>query len=131
MKALALAGAVFTLVIFAGPQQASAATVTARIGKKCTPQTATLVVPRGKKAVSFKLHQLRNGVKCGRAGRPESKGWGISKNGGKVYYWSKWRNKKPSELGGPLKNLQLAPGSYQVFVDGGRGALARISYSLR
>lgn len=128
MKTFASTLTVLALLLLASPQPAYAGSATARINNKCSPQSGTIVVPKGKKAVGFRLQQLQNGIKCRVGGKPDGKGWGIMSRGRKIYYWHQWRNKKPSEIGGPLNKLELKPGRYHVFVDGGRGAVARVSF---
>ena len=111
--------------------EANARTVSASISTSCASRQGAIVVSPGKKAFGFRVLQLRNGVKCHGVGRADSRGWGITRNGRRIYYWSQWRQQPRRESGGPLGRLQLGPGRYQVFVDGGRGALAQISYQVR
>ena len=105
---------------------------TAQITNSCVPQNGTLVVPAGKTASGFRVEGLGNGYKCRGAGSPDSRGWGIkTASGSRVYSWSRFKSKKPYESGGPLSSLRLAAGTYYVYVDGGKGALVKIAYTLR
>lgn len=112
------------------PALAFGGEVTATINSTCILQNATITVPAGKVASGFAVKTLSNGTSCSTGGAPDSKGWGVTLNGNKVYYWSQWQNNAPSEIGGPLTALSLGPGTYQVFVDGGSGAMANITFNL-
>ncbi|MBT3218267.1 MAG: hypothetical protein HN348_04195 [Proteobacteria bacterium] len=119
---------IITSVLF--PVIAFGGEVTATINSSCILQNATITVPAGQAATAFVVKALSNGTSCSTGGTPDSKGWGITLNGNKVYYWSQWQANAPSEIGGPLSGLSLGPGTYQVFVDGGSGANANISFNL-
>lgn len=106
--------------------------VEAKISSKCSPVPGAISVPAGKTATGFKLLYLANGQNCHTGGTADSKGWSIKNARGKnVYSWSAYKRNKPIELGGPLSKLSIGPGVYKVYVDGGRGALARVQYTLK
>jgi hypothetical protein len=119
------------LALVTFPSLAFADNVTATIDGNCAAKNASLVVPAGKTATGFSVATLAPGSKCKVGGVPDSKGWGIIKNGGKVYYWSQFKSNQPSEVGGLLINLVLQPGTYEVFVDGGSGATATINFTVK
>ena len=110
--------------------EAAAQKTTARISGKCAPVPATITVPAGKTATSFKVVSLTNGTKCTVGGTPDAKGWSIKAANRTVYSWSKFKNNAPSERGGPLKALKLKPGKYKVYVDGGANAAVTIQWRM-
>lgn len=100
---------------------AHAEKVSASIVANCLPQWGHLVVPAGQTAVNFQVTSLGAGTTCGPAPSAISqRGWGISQNGGQIYR---------SDM--PLGGLTLSAGAYEVYVDGGQGAVVEVVYSLR
>ena len=118
-------------VLFLLPSLALAESATPTIDSKCALHPATITVPAGKTASGFSVGTLENGVKCVVGGVHDNKGWGITLNGGKKYYWSQFKSNAPTEIGGPLSALVLPAGTYSVFVDGGSGARAVINYTIK
>ncbi len=106
--------------------------LTAVIDKECLSQPASLTVPEGKSASSFKLLGFQEGTACHEGGAPENKGYAIrdGKNN-PAYMWSQYRDQKPYERGGPLESLVLKPGEYALSVAGGAGARVELSYELK
>ena len=47
-----------------------------------------------------------------------------------IYQWTQFEINKPSEIGGPLKNLTLPPGKYLLVISGGRGTQVEIEFEL-
>ncbi len=129
MKKTVFLSIVLISLLFSG--HALAAKVHATVDGKCQLHPATITVPAGKTATGFKLVSLTNGKSCVTGGTPDNKGWGITKNGQKVYYWNKFKRNAPTVKGGPLSSLSLSPGTYKVFVDGGSGARAAVQYTLK
>ena len=119
----------FALFLF--PATSLADSVTATIDGNCALKSVTITVPAGKTASGFSVATLEAGTKCKVGGVPDSKGWGISLNGAKKYYWSQFKSNAPTETGGPLSNVTLSAGTYTVFVDGGAGARAVINYTIK
>ncbi len=106
--------------------------VEAGIDDKCRSKPADFQVPEGKTATDFKREVLEAGKSCHEGGEPENVGFSIKGRRGKdVYYWSRYKNNKPYEKGGPLKNLELEYGEYTLTAAGGAGAKVRISYKLK
>ena len=129
--ALLTSGLALGLLALVFSTDALAAKSVAKIDAKCQLHTATLTVPAGKTATGFKITKLEKGKLCKTNGTPDNKGWGITKGGGKVYYWNKFKKNAPTERGGPLSQLALGAGTYRVFVDGGAGAVAVVQYTLK
>jgi hypothetical protein len=127
LKKTLLFGALLTLI----PTLAFAESVTTTIDGNCALKSATITVPAGKTASGFSLGTLVAGTKCKVGGAPDTKGWGITKGGAKVYYWSQFKGGSPSEIGGTLSGLVLQAGTYSVFVDGGSGASATVSFTIK
>ena len=98
---------ILTTILLLIPSLASADSVTATVDSKCTSLNATFTVPAGKTATNFSILTLEQGVKCTVGGVYDSKGWGIILNGNKVYYWNKFKNNAPTEIGGPLNRVSL------------------------
>ena len=121
----------FTFLLSLIPALAFGESVTATIDGSCASKNGTITVPAGKTASGFSVGSLANGAKCKVGGTPDSKGWGITKGGAKVYYWSSFKGGNPTVIGGALSGLVLQPGTYGVFVDGGSGAKAVINYTLK
>lgn len=129
MKKMLLSVVVLSF-LWTNESEAKTIKVSATITSRCAPKNATIVIPKGKKANGFRIGRLDNGHKCKIGGKPDSKGWGIKQGFKTLYYWSRFKNKKPHEKGGPLNKLQLGPGRYHIFVNGGRGAIAQVQYNL-
>ncbi|MFH1532648.1 MAG: hypothetical protein ABIK09_18130 [Pseudomonadota bacterium] len=127
LKRTLLFVALLTLI----PTLAFAESVTATIDGSCALKSATITVPAGKTASGFSLGALAAGTKCTVGGAPDTKGWGITSGGVKVYYWSSFKGGSPSEVGGALSGLVLQPGTYGVFVDGGAGASATVNFTIK
>ncbi len=127
LKKTMLFVALLTLI----PTLAFAESVTATIDGNCAAKNGTITVPAGKTASGFTLGTLAAGTKCKVGGAADTKGWGITKGGAKVYYWSQFKGGSPSEIGGKLSGLVLQPGTYSVFVDGGSGAQATVTFSIK
>ena len=121
----------FTFLLSLIPALAFGESVTATIDGNCASKNGTITVPAGKTASGFSVGALANGTKCTVGGTPDTKGWGVTNGGAKVYYWSSFKGGSPSEVGGTLSGLVLQPGTYSVFVDGGAGASATINFTIK
>ena len=103
----------------------------ARVVSKCRSRPAKIVVPRGRRAVGFRLRGLSNGYKCVVGGKPNGRGLSIKQRGRLFYRYFQWKNQRPVQRPVRLSKLQLGPGTYWMYVSGGRGARAVVTYTIR
>lgn len=106
---------------------------TARIDSSCRLVQVKIVVPSGRKAVDFEVDALTSGVNCGNGGPLNEKGWGIGSSktkSGNVYRYYRANLTSEESRTMPLSKLTLNPGTYYLFVDGGKGAKVEIRYRI-
>ena len=100
----------------------------------CAPVAGTFAVPAGSTASGFSLEQLVAGNNCGTGSPIQTRGFSITRLPGMShvfdYAWSPGGNGQPLEGPVRLTALVLGPGSYQVWVNGGIGAIVTLRYSL-
>lgn len=107
-------------------------TVKAWIDKDCRSHPGTFEVPAGETARDFKSRKLEPGSACHEEGAPENVGFAVRDPKGRpVYMWSRYKDQKPYEKGGPLESLNLGPGEYTLSVAGGAGASIELSFVLK
>ena len=104
---------------------------TANINSSCVSQPATLSVPSGKTAANFSIKTLVSGNNCYTGAAFSNKGFVIkASNGNVVYRYTRDSNGRIQESGGKLASLRLNPGTYTIWVNGGRGAVMVLNYSI-
>jgi hypothetical protein len=113
----------------------STVNISAGVNSSCDPRETAFVVPGGQTATEFAA-DFRSGQNCGSGTVPESSGYLISRGQcgiselprGDVYRY--WRTKTNSGSSSPLANLRIAPGTYCLSFDGGRGGYVQLNYAL-
>jgi hypothetical protein len=114
-------------------QKASSVSASVDVAK-CVPVPGTITVPAGSTATGFAIVQLLAGNSCATGAPIQETGFSIQDLRSKHLFDYSWTPGTPPPFSAvqavTLKALTLGPGTYQVWVNGGRGANVLLSYSL-
>jgi len=130
--ALVASGAVLTALAPSPATAQQAATIASEIGGgDCRATYRAFVVPEGQIATDFALQGLSAGADCTTGGALQETGFHLERGlGAKVFRYS-GDAAGAQTGGGNLGTLELGSGRYLLVVNGGEGAMASLSFTLR
>lgn len=99
---------------------------------KCYPSHGSITVPAGSTASGFTIVHLVAGNSCASGAPIEESGFSIQDARGNHLYDYRWAPgmQQPAERPAKLAAFKLGPGSYTLWVNGGRGANVLLRYTL-
>lgn len=111
--------------------QAQDAISEASIDNSCHVKPATIHIVSGQVAKSFQLVSLISGNNCYSGAKFTKKGFFIkTASGDIVFKYSIDKNGELYQPNGKLNDLELGPGIYYLYVDGGKGAYIKLKYQI-
>jgi hypothetical protein len=130
MLAVSLLLGYFSASAVAQPRQ-----IRAQISAKCEPVSGDFTVAVGQTASGFQIAGLAGGTSCGTGIKMKEYGFRIDRMeaSGKrrILRYSVESNGRVSQLGGSLATLTLTPGSYRLWMSGGRNGGVTLTFKLQ